>query len=139
VDACLIPVGSFRAKCQDALGLRAGAGIAVLGGLCAERKANMATTAQGVDVGALAAAIREDVTDRLSTVLVAGFEALEEDDRGLDQIQKAHLTQWSLDVFDGLEASIAGTVIDALARNGIAAWGLTTELSYLLPKEGDDD
>jgi hypothetical protein len=99
----------------------------------------MATTATPtVDVGALAAAIKTDVTDRLATILTSGFESLEEDGRGLDQIQKAHLTQWSLDVFDGLEASIAGTVIDELARKGIAAWGLTTELSYLLPSEGDD-
>jgi hypothetical protein len=53
----------------------------------------MATIAPpSVDVGALAAEIKTDVTDRLSTILTAGFEALEEDGRGLDQIQRADLT-----------------------------------------------
>jgi hypothetical protein len=33
--------GSFRARCEHAHGLRAGAIIAALGGLCAERKATM--------------------------------------------------------------------------------------------------
>jgi hypothetical protein len=89
IGTCLIAPGSFRMTCQDALGLRAGGAIAVLGGRCVERKASMATTAHAVDVGALAAAIRQDVTDRISTVLVAGFEALEEDDRGLNQLQRA--------------------------------------------------
>ena len=135
---CLIAPGSFRITCQDALGLRAGGAIAVLGGLCAERKASMATTAQGVDVGALAAAIREDVTDRLATILVAGFEALEEDGRGLDQLQRADLTQWALDSFDGLERSIAEKLVGDLTRNGVEVWGLPTNLADLLPKDGDD-
>jgi hypothetical protein len=43
VEACLITAGSFRAKCQDALGLRAGAVIAVLGGLRAREEVAMAT------------------------------------------------------------------------------------------------
>jgi hypothetical protein len=100
----------------------------------------MATSTQAptIDVGALAATIKTDVTDRLATLLTAGFEALEEDGRGLDQLQKAELTQWALETFDGLEAEIAGTLIAELARNGIAAWGLTTELSYLLPNEDND-
>jgi hypothetical protein len=141
IGACLIAPGSFRATCQDALGLRAGGAIVVLGGRCAERKASMATTstqAPWVDVGALAAAIKNDVTDRLATILTAGFESLEEDGRGLDQIQRAHLTQWSLDVFDGLERSIARTVIDDLRLRGISVWGLSSELADLLPEGADD-
>jgi hypothetical protein len=99
----------------------------------------MATTATpSIDVGALAAAIKTDVTDRLATILTAGFESLEENDQGLNQLQRAELTQWALDTFDGLEAEIAGTLIAEFARKGIAVWGLTTELSYLLPSEGDD-
>jgi hypothetical protein len=38
IGPCLIVAGSFRMTCQDALGLRAGATIAVLGGRCAERR-----------------------------------------------------------------------------------------------------
>jgi hypothetical protein len=99
----------------------------------------MATTAPPtVDVGALAAAIKSDVTDRLSTVLVAGFESLEENDRGLDQIQRAELTQYAFDVFDGLERSIAQTLVDDLARNGVPVWGLSDSLADVLPKGGDD-
>jgi hypothetical protein len=138
IEACEIVARSFRITCQDARGLRAGATIAVLGGLCAERKASMATTAQGVDVGALTAAIREDVTDRLSTILVAGFEALEEDGRGLNQLQRSDLTQWALDSFDGLERSIAQKLVADLTRNGIEVWGLSTDLYDLMPNEGDD-
>jgi hypothetical protein len=98
----------------------------------------MATTAQRVDVGALAAAIRADVTDRLSTVLVAGFEALEEDDRGLDQLQRSDLTQWAFDSFDGLERSIAQKLVDGLTRNGVEVWGLSTNLADLMPRNDDD-
>jgi hypothetical protein len=95
-------------------------------------------TTPSVDVGALAAAIKADVTDRLSTVLVAGFEAPEEDGHGLDQIQRADLTQWALDAFDGLERSIAAKVIEELNHSSISVWGLPTELEDLLPGSGDD-
>jgi len=37
MGACLMMAGSFRTTCQNARGLRAGAIIAVLGGLRAER------------------------------------------------------------------------------------------------------
>jgi hypothetical protein len=47
IGPCLMVAGSFRVTCQDARGLRAGATIAVLGGLRAERKASMATTTHG--------------------------------------------------------------------------------------------
>jgi hypothetical protein len=96
------------------------------------------TQAPSIDVGALSAAIKTDVTDRLATLLTAGFESLDENGQGLNQLQRAELTQWALDTFDGLEAEIAGTLIAEFARKGVAAWGLSTELSYLLPKDGDD-
>ena len=100
--------------------------------------ATSTTQAPSVDVGALAASIRNDVTDRLSTVLVAGFEALEEDERGLNQLQRAELTQWALDAFDGLERSIASTLVKFLAEKGVEVWGLSTHLADLMPKDGND-
>jgi DNA-directed RNA polymerase subunit F len=100
----------------------------------------MATSTQtpSVDVGALTAAMREDVTDRLSTILVAGFEALEEDGRGLDQLQRSDLTRWAFDSFDGLERAIAQKLVDDLTRNEIEVLGLSTSLADLMPRNPDD-
>ena len=100
--------------------------------------ATTSTQATSVDVGALAAAIKVDVTDRLSTVPVEGFESLEEDGRELNQIQRAHLTQWAFDSFDGLERQIASIIVEFLTAEGIEVWGLPTALADLLPKDGDD-
>jgi hypothetical protein len=138
IDACLIVAGSFQATCQDALGLRAGATIAVLGGRCAERTASMATTEVRVDVGALAAALRGEVSDRLATTLIVGFENCEEDGRELNQLQKTMLTKHDLNVFDGIERDFARIIVRDLTWKGIAVWGLPDRLADLLPREGDD-
>jgi hypothetical protein len=44
IGACGLGTHTFRVACEDARGLRAGALIAALGGLCAERRAIVPTT-----------------------------------------------------------------------------------------------
>jgi hypothetical protein len=97
----------------------------------------MATTEVRVDVGALAAALRGDVSDRLATTLIAGFEHLEDDGLGLDQLQKTTLTEQALNVFDGIERDFASIIVRDLTREGIAVWGLPDELADLLPGDGE--
>jgi hypothetical protein len=57
MDPCLMVAGSFSSTCQDARGLRAGATIAALGGLRAERRVAMVTdlTAPPINLEALIA------------------------------------------------------------------------------------
>jgi hypothetical protein len=95
------------------------------------------TTQPRVDVGALAGEIRIEVSRRLSTLLSSGFQALEDSDRGLNELQKATLIEWAVDVFDGFERSVAKKIIRDLTEEGIGVWGLSSTLADLQPGESD--
>jgi len=95
------------------------------------------TTQPCVDVGALAGEIRLEVSRRLSTLLSSGFQELEDKDLGLNDLQKATLIEWALDVFDGFERSVAKDIIKDLTEKGIGVWGLRRELADLQPGESD--
>jgi hypothetical protein len=95
------------------------------------------TTQPQVDVGALAGAIRLEATQRLSTLLSSGFQALEDNGLALNELQKAGLIEWALDVFDGFERAVARTLIRDLMEHGVEVWGLTRDLADLQP-DGDD-
>jgi hypothetical protein len=99
IEACLIVAGSFRTTCQDALGLRAGATIAVLGGLCAEREGSMATTLDAETVAAIKDGLG-GIEERLRSLAAqmratATQEDLPEDEK--DQL-RGHL--WDLEETD---------------------------------------
>jgi hypothetical protein len=89
------------------------------------------TTGKGVDVGALAGAIHTEVARRFSTVLVAGLDSLEDDGRGLNQLQKTSIVEWGLELFDGLERTVAELAIRELEHAEQPYWGLPDSLSDL--------
>jgi len=93
------------------------------------------TTTPAVDVGALAGAIRLEASSRLSTLLSSGFQSLEDNGLGLNDLQKAALIEWALDMFDGFERSVAKEIIEGLTEKGIGVWGLSRDLADLLPGE----
>jgi hypothetical protein len=74
IRACGLGTHTFRVACEDARGLRAGALIAALGGLCAEGRAFMATTTDGRDVGVEAAELTLTLMDKSDSEVV--FAAL---------------------------------------------------------------
>jgi hypothetical protein len=94
-------------------------------------------TTPGVDVGALTGELRSEFARRFSTVLSSGFQSLEDGGNGLNELQKAAILEWSLEMFDGLEREIASLLIHDLTRDGVEIWGLPKELADLLPGEND--
>jgi hypothetical protein len=95
------------------------------------------TTEARVDVGALAGAIRNDAAERVASLLVVGFDSLEEDEKALNQPQKIELVQCAIEFLDGLEREVAVLLVDGLTRDGVAVWGLPRSLADLTP--GGDD
>jgi hypothetical protein len=68
IDACGLGTHTFRVACEDARGLRAGALIAALGGLCAERRPIVASTHA-------ASPLTDEEVDRLLTFLAEQTDA----------------------------------------------------------------
>jgi hypothetical protein len=68
IGACEIVARSFRFKCQDALGLRAGATIAVLGGRCAE-KSSVVELTDAQKNGVLEQLLSQPVDDHVGVLL----------------------------------------------------------------------
>ena len=94
------------------------------------------TTEPRVDVGALAGEIRNETAKRVATALVLAFDGLEEDDRGLGQLQKIELVEVAMEMFDGFERSVAIDLVDGLTHAGVPVWGFPPELADLTPEGG---
>jgi hypothetical protein len=56
-----------------------------------------------IDLGALTATIRGDATTRVATMIATTLTNLEEDGRGLNEIQTAKLMENAVYFFDGFE------------------------------------
>jgi hypothetical protein len=95
------------------------------------------TTGSSVDVGAIAGNLQAEVADRLAETIVLTIDRLRDEERPLNQLQEIALVHTALRSFDGFERAAARCVVDDLTRNGVETWGLSTELSDLLP--GDDE
>lgn len=86
-------------------------------------------TAPKVDVGALAADIQRDATDRLASILVTVPRWLEDDGRELDELQQTLLVASALRHFDGFERSVYRALKRTLTDDGVEVWGASKELA----------
>jgi hypothetical protein len=92
---------------------------------------------QGVDVGALSGALFNTVSQAAAEAVVLTMDYLDEDNP-LNQLQKIQLVHEMTRSLANIEASFARELIDTLDRDGVQAWGLSSELERLLAKGGSN-
>jgi len=92
------------------------------------------TDRPSVDVGALSGELHGAAMDAMAATLIVAFDHLEEDDNPLNQLQRVELVREALLISANLEAMFARTIINDLERNGVATWGLDSDLERLLGK-----
>jgi hypothetical protein len=112
---------------NNAQGLRAGAVIAVLGGLCAKRegRAIVPTVSQDLDSievagklepKSLAAGIAADAHQRVAEAVTLTIDWLEEEGHGLMQVQKAKFFECVLRCADGFERQTVDSLMREFSR-----------------------
>lgn len=95
------------------------------------------TTTPRVDVGALAAGIRLEVSNRVANMLSVGFESSSGNGHPLSQLQQIDLTSAALECFDGFERGLASTILEELRQAGVEGYGLPSFLEDLKDLGGD--
>ncbi len=96
----------------------------------------MASTNPRVDIGALSGELTHDALRRVATFIVRTIDNLSDDGRPLNQLQKTELVHCGLEDMGSFEVECARLLADHLDRNGVATWGLSGDLAFLV--EGRD-
>jgi hypothetical protein len=94
-------------------------------------------TTPRVDIGALAGALYGEAAQRIADMVVLTIDHLDEDGHALNQIQKIALVRTALITAEGLEVHFAEDIKRTLENDGVATWGLNSDLERLLRKADD--
>jgi hypothetical protein len=84
-----------------------------------------------VDVGALAATIKNDAYARVSSAVTSLIQELDDEGRPLNELQRAAVLEHVLSAFDGFERNTARELVRTLKTDGVEEWGLSNALSDL--------
>jgi hypothetical protein len=84
-----------------------------------------------VDVGALAATIKNDAYQRVGSAVTSLMQELDDDGRELNELQRTAVFENLLSAFDGFERSTAKELVDTLKTDGVEVWGLSNALGDL--------
>jgi hypothetical protein len=85
-----------------------------------------------IDVGALSGALFDTAVQAAAESVVLTVDHLDDEENGLNQLQKIALVHETMRCFANLEAVMAKKLIDEFEREGVQAWGLSSELEGLL-------
>ena len=85
-----------------------------------------------IDVGALSGVLFDTAVQAAAESVILTIDYLDEEENELNQLQKITLVHETMRSFANLEAVMAKTLIDGLEREGVEAWGLSSELEGLL-------
>ena len=85
-----------------------------------------------IDVGALSGVLFDTAVQAAAGSVILTIDYLDEEENELNQLQKITLVHETMRSFANLEAVMAKTLIDGLEREGVEAWGLSSELEGLL-------
>lgn len=84
-----------------------------------------------VDVGALAGTMQIEASKRVASALTSALVGLEDNENGLNEVQKAEVFAALLCVFDGFERTVARELVSALRTADVDVWGLPDALEDL--------
>jgi hypothetical protein len=84
-----------------------------------------------VDVGALAAAVKNEAMSRVASMITCVIRACDERGFALNDKQISEIIETSMYMFDGFERECAKNLVGDLAVAGVPVWGLPSDLEDL--------